>query len=107
MPAEGDGSLAMVAIRQNMHYVGLTFTEHHVPWLQLLFISRYLTSPLESCLQWLCYSRKVWQLSRRNSSNNWIHAESERSPLLEWAGQTNQRIQESWKQVSPLVEDIT
>ena len=27
MPAEGDGSLAMVAIRQNMHYVGLTFTE--------------------------------------------------------------------------------
>ena len=36
MPLEGDGSLAMIAIRQNMPYVGLTFTEHHVSWLQLL-----------------------------------------------------------------------
>lgn len=35
-----------------------------------------------------------------------VDAEPQRPPLLQWAGQTDQRIQEGWKQVSPLAEDI-
>ena len=35
LAVEGDGSLAMLAVKKNLPYVGLTFTQTHVPGLQV------------------------------------------------------------------------